>query len=292
MTPILDIISQMRKLDGSFAKGEQRVADFVLGNLERVAHMRLSEIADEANVSVATVNRFCQTVGCEGFKDFRITIAQSIAVSLQYLGGPSDATSPTDLLVTKVFGALVETLNVARSQLQEEELAASIKLLSEAKRIVFFGVGGGSSNAAQEGANRFFRLGIPSEAHSDGYLQRMLASTLKEGDVLFAISASGSPQELLDSVSAAHQYGASSISLTKAGSQLAGLTRCTIGVNLPEDQDIYKPTASRLVFMAIIDILAMGVAQTRPEIVKENLRRIRTTLLPLSVDSDPKPIGD
>lgn len=289
---IVDVISQIRKLDGTFSKGEQHVANFVLGNLERVAHMRLSEVAADADVSVATVNRFCQTVGCEGFKDFKITIAQSVAVSMQYLGGPSDLDSPTDQLVTNVFGALIDTLNIARGQLQKSPIDEAVDILTNANRIVFFGVGGGSSNAAQEGANRFFRLGIPSEAHSDGYFQRMLASTLKEGDVVFAISASGTPLEILESVATAHQYGARSVALTKTGSQLARLVTRAIEVDLPEDQDIYKPTASRLVFLAIIDVLATAVARTRPEIVKENLRRIRTTLVPLTKDTAPKPIGD
>lgn len=292
MSVIVDIILQVRKLDGTLANGEQKVSDFVLNNLHRIAHMKQNEIAAESNVSVATVNRFCQTIGCKGFKDFKIIIAQSAAVSMQYLGGPNAAHSPTDQLVLKVFGALLESLNTARSQIKKDDLEAAAKLLASAKRIVFFGVGGGSANVAQEGANRFFRLGIPSEAHCDGYFQRMLAATLKQGDVLFAISASGSPPELLESVAVAHIYGANTISLTKTDSPLAKATRVSICVDLPEDQDIYKPTASRLVVMAIIDVLATRVAQTKPEIAKENLRRIRMALIPLSGDAGPKPIGD
>lgn len=287
-----DVISQIRKLDGTFAKGEQRVADFVLGNLEKIALMRLTEVATESGVSVATVNRFCQSLGCEGFKDFKITIAQSVAVSMQYLGGPVDSDSRGDQLVTRVFGALIDSMNLARSQLREKEIAEVIDVLNNANRIVFMGVGGGSANVAQEGANRFFRLGIPSEAHADGYLQRMLASTLKEGDVLFAISASGIPRELIDSVEVARQYGATTVSLTKLDSPLLKLTHKGIGLDLPEDQDIFKPTASRLVFMAIIDVLATGVAETRPELAKENLRRIRTTLVKLTKDVGPRPVGD
>lgn len=292
MPNVVDIISQLRKLDGSFRKQEQKVADYVLGNLERVAYQRLNEIANAADVSDATVNRFCQTLGCDGFKDFRIAIAQNVAASLQYLGGPSDDRSPTDKLVTQVFSALVDTLNLARTQLDNDSLQRAMTAITNANRLAFLGVGGGSANVAREGANRFFRLGIPSEAHSDGYFLRMLASTLHEGDVVFAISSSGSPVELLDSVAIANQYGARTISLTKIGSELARRSDISIEIDLPEDQDIYKPTASRLAFMAIIDVLATGVARTRPEIVKENLRRIRTSLAPLSKDSGPKPIGD
>jgi RpiR family transcriptional regulator, carbohydrate utilization regulator len=171
-------------------------------------------------------------------------------------------------------------------------LEKATDVLANAHRIAFLGVGGGSANVAREGANRFFRLGIPSEAHSDGYLQRMISSTLQKGDVLVAISASGQPAELLDSVSIAKQYGAITISLTKTSSDLSLLTDISIQIDIPEDQDIYKPSASRLVYIAIVDILAAGAARKRPELVKENLRRIRTSLLPLSKDSGPKPIGD
>lgn len=292
MTRVIDVISQMRSLDGSLPKREQWVADFVLSNLERVAGLTQSEIAEAANVSVATVNRFCQTLGCEGFRDFNIRLAQSVAVSLQYLGGPSRTNSETDQLVTQVFGALVDSLNLARSQLDGDALERAVSVLADARRLSFIGVGGGSANVAREGANRFFRLGIPAEAHADGYFQRMLASTLSAGDVIIAISASGQPAELLDSVAIASQYGAKTIGLTKTGSPLARAADVAIEIDIPEDQDIYKPSASRLVFIAIVDVLAAGTARRRPERVKEYLRRIRTSLVSLSEDTGPKPIGD
>lgn len=292
MPKVIDIISHLRALDGTFPKREQLVADFVLTNLEEISFLSQHEIAEATNVSVATVNRFCTTIGCEGFRDFQIRLAQSVAVSLQYLGGPSGDQSESGQLVTQVFSTLVETLTLARTQLDGQLIEQATDVLANANRIAFLGVGGGSANVAREGANRFFRLGIPSEAHADGYLQRMLSSTLTEGDVLVAISSSGQPAELLDSVTIARQYGAATISLTKTGSDLAQLADISIQIDIPEDQDIYKPSASRLVYIAIVDVLAAGAARKRPERVKENLRRIRTSLLSLSKDAGPKPIGD
>ncbi|WP_085308109.1 MurR/RpiR family transcriptional regulator [Planktotalea arctica] len=292
MIKVIDLISHTRALEGTFPKREQLVADFVLANLEKISFLSQHEIADATGVSVATVNRFCTTIGCEGFRDFQIRLAQSVAVSLQYLGGPNGDQSESGQLVTQVFSTLVDTLTLARKQLDGQPIDHATDVLANARRIAFLGVGGGSANVAREGANRFFRLGIPSEAHADGYLQRMLSSTFTEGDVLVAISSSGQPAELLDSVAIAKQYGATTISLTKTGSDLANLTDISIQIDVPEDQDIYKPSASRLVFVAIVDVLAAGAARKRPERVKENLRRIRTSLLPLSKDSGPKPIGD
>lgn len=292
MAKIIDIISQLRTLDGTLPKSEQAVADFVLTNLERISFLSQQEIAEATDVSVATVNRFCTSLGCEGFRDFKIRLAQSVAVSLQYMGnGPGD-NSEAGQLVTQVFGALLDSLALARSQLEGQPIEAAIDALANAHRIAFLGVGGGSANVAREGANRFFRLGIPSEAYSDGYLQRMVTSTFAKGDVVVAISSSGQPAELLDSIAIAKQYGAITISLTRMGSELAKLTDISVQIDVPEDQDIYKPSATRLVYIAIIDVLAAGAARKRPEQVKEYLRRIRTSLLPLSMDSRPRPIGD
>ena len=292
MLEVIDLISHVRKLEGTFPKREQRVANFMLANLERISFLSQHEIAEATEVSVATVNRFCTTIGCEGFRDFQIRLAQNVAVSLQYLEGSSGDQSETGQLVTQVFSTLVDTLTLVRGQLDGEAIEQSTDKLADAHRIAFLGVGGGSANVAREGANRFFRLGIPAEAHADGYLQRMLSSTLTEGDVMVAISSSGQPTEILDSIAIAKQYGATTISLTKTGSELAMLADISIQIDIPEDQDIYKPSASRLVYIAIVDVLAAGAARKRPERVKENLRRIRTSLLPLTKDPGPKPIGD
>jgi len=290
---VLDLITELRRLDGSFARGEQRVASHVLEHLEEVVYQNQSGIANAAGVSVATVNRFCQTLGCQGFKDFRIAFAQSVAVSLQYLAAlKSEDGTTTELLTDQVFDTLQDALAVARKQLHFDAMEAVVEHLARARRIVFLGVGGGSANVAREGANRFFRLGIPAEAHADGYLQRMVAATLSVDDVLVAISSSGAPLELLDSVSIANQYGATTLALTRSGSDLARVVDVAIELSLPEDQDIYKPSASRLVSIAIIDVLAAAVARRRPDVVKENLRRIRTSLVGLVGDRVAAPVGD
>ena len=293
--PVLDVISRMHELNGALSKREQRVANYVLENLEAVAHQSQSEIARAAEVSDATVTRFCQSLGCNGFRDFRVRFAQSLAVSLQYLRASqigAEAEISDDELIDHVLGAAINLLTVARGQLRTEVLREAIDVLSGAGRIVFIGVGGNSSNLAAEGANRFFRLGIPSESHSDGYFQRMLASTLGEGDVLFAVSSSGSPGELLDSVAIAGQYRAKTVSLTRSGSPLAAATDVAIELELPEDRDIYKPTASRLAYLLALDIVATGVARANPASTREKLRRIRTSLVQIDQKTDSSPIGD
>lgn len=289
---VIDLISQLRRQDGTFSSQEQKVADQILEDLEAAVHMNLKDIASASNVSVATVNRFCQSVGCKGFKDFKIRLAQNVAVSMQYLQPPADRAPFSDDLVNYIFDELANTLSRARAQLDSDTLKACIETLSHCNRLAFLGVGGGSSNVAAEGANRFFRLGIPCQAVSDGYQQRMLVSTLGAEDVVFAISSTGWPQELLDSVAIARQYGATTIALTQRGSPLAKACDIAIAVDNREDGDIYKPSPTRFVFNAVIDVLATGVARNRPNRSRENLRRIRSSLTALHNQTGPQPVGD
>ena len=292
MSEVVDLIAKLYKLNGSFHRREQQVADVVLAQIEQVAHLTLRQIAEQAQVSDATVNRFCRSLGCKGFKDFKINWIQNVAVSLPYMADVRESGTTAGGLVNQVFSTLVETLNIAQRQLDAADIDSAIDLISHCKRLVLIGVGGGSSNVVQEGANRFFRLGLPSEASSDGYYQRMLASTLGSGDLMFAISASGKVQELIDSVNIAKQYGASTLSLTARGSALSRATDLALEVELPEDQDIFKPSATRLIYMAIVDVLATGVAHRHQEITKLNLRRIRTSLLWVHQDTGLTLIGD
>ena len=145
---------------------------------------------------------------------------------------------------------------------------------------------------AFDAANRFFRLGIPAQSQSDGYLQRMLASTLGAEDVVFAISTSGRPTEIIHSAAIARQYGAKVISLTNPDSPLAAESDLVISINMPENPDIYKPTATRHAFLATIDVIATAVARRMPDQAKEKLRRIRSSLLTLNPPTGHQPIGD
>ncbi|AJD52312.1 MULTISPECIES: MurR/RpiR family transcriptional regulator [Thalassospira] len=294
MQPTVDIISLLRRKAGTFPAREQRVADYVQDHLQDVTTIALSDLAQKVGVSEPTVIRFCRTLGCDGFRDFKIRLAQNLAVSMQYLAPEdlADDTTAADVLSNHVLGVIVDNLRLLRDQLSSTEIDKAADILANARQIAFMGVGGGSTTVAFDAANRFFRLGIPAQAQSDGYLQRMLASTFGEEDVLFAISTSGRPTELIHSAAIARQYGAKVISMTHPQSPLAAESDLVIGIDMPENPDIYKPTATRHVFLATIDIIATAVARRTPDRTLEKLRRIRSSLLTLNPPTGRQPIGD
>ncbi|TQV83369.1 MurR/RpiR family transcriptional regulator [Denitrobaculum tricleocarpae] len=290
--PPIDIILRLRNVVDSLSASEKQVAAFILDDLERATLATVSGISEAVGVSEPTVIRFCRSLGCEGFKDFKIRLARNLAVSLQYINPETTAANDRPAFSDLVFSSLVETLKVARNQLDAVAIDKAAKMIDTARQVAFYGVGGGSSIVAQDAANRFFRIGVMATAHSDGYLQRMHASTLGEGDVAVAISATGRPEELIDSLTIARQYGAATLSLTKPGSPLTRVSDVVIELDLPEHPEIFKPTATRLVFLCVIDVLATQVGYMRGEEVRETLRRIRSSLSSLHETIDPQPIGD
>ena len=290
---VADVISALHRHDGNLATQEQKVANYVKEHLEDVSAMTIAELAGHCEVSTPTVIRFCRTLGCDGFREFKLRLAQNLAVSMQYMSAdPQPVAAEGDTAIDQILGAIYATANVMRQQIDPSALAQAQAALLNTKHLLFAGIGGGSSNVSQEAANRFFRLGIPSFSTSDSYILQMRAATLKAGDVLFLISASGEADAIVGAAEIARSYGATTVCITKPGTRLAEACLIPILIDLPEDRDIHKPTASRYIHMIIVDALAMSVAQEMAHETTENLRRIRASLTAYHGRTGPQPLGD
>ncbi|MEM1287875.1 MAG: MurR/RpiR family transcriptional regulator [Pseudomonadota bacterium] len=288
-----DVISALQKHDGQFAAQEQRVADYVKENLDDISSMSIGDLAEHSAVSKPTVIRFCRSLGCEGFPDFKLRLAQNLAVSAQYMRDKAATWDPAEnLVIDHVMDAMEASVLALRKQIDVTMLHKARDAILLSHQIVFAGIGGGSSMVAQEGANRFFRLGIPSANVSDSYLLQMRAATLSEGDVFFAISASGEADAVVGAAEIAMGYGATTICLSKPQTRLAAASTIPMTMSLPEDPDIFKPTSSRYAHLIVVDALATAVAHEQAAKTKENLRRIRASLTAYHGRTGPQPLGD
>ncbi|MCY4541298.1 MAG: MurR/RpiR family transcriptional regulator [Rhodobacteraceae bacterium] len=289
----VDVISNLRSAHERLSVRELLVADFVQKNLEKISTMTIAELANSCGVSTPTVVRFCRSMGCKGYREFKMLLAQNLAVSLQYLDMKNIERPQSDSeIVDQIMGALSATLNILRKQMDATTFATAKQMLVNARSILVGGVGGGSSMLAYEAANRLFRLGIPAVSVSDSYVLQMRAATLRSRDILLLISASGEADEMLCAADIARGYNATTLAITKRDSSLADRVDCAITADLPEDPDIHKPTASRYAYLVVVDALAMAVAQSRSKETTENLRRIRASLSAYHGRTGPQPLGD
>lgn len=263
-------------------KSERKVGQFVLANPDEVIRMRIVDLANQAEVSEPTVVRFCRAVGCEGFQGFKLALAQQLASSPsigQIAVTDSDSTAQYSF---KVFDSTVDSLLKVRDNLDLEMLDRAVQALCAAKRVEFYGFGA-SAAVAFDAQHRFFRLQLATAAYSDPHLQNMSATSLSPDDVVVAFSQSGRTRALLDSIALVKTRGAKIIALAPSDSPVANAATIPITIDVKEDIQIYTPMSSRIAHLAVIDVLAIGVAQQKGPELEEHLRQLQENLNSLRV---------
>lgn len=246
----------------NMTRAEQKVARVVLASPYRILRKSIGLLAGEAGVSEPTVIRFCRAFNCKGFQDFKLQLAQDLATGAHFSETrlSIDETAPD--LITKVIDSGIASLIKVRDSLPPDAVQSAVELLAAADRIEFYGLGG-SGIVAQDAQHKFFRLGVPVVAYSDPTVHAVSASLLGPGCVIVAISQSGATQDIIASAELGLAAGAKVIAITAADSALAGLATVCLPMNSLEDEDFYAPIKSRMAHLAIIDVLAVGVALSR-----------------------------
>ena len=293
--PIPDILSQIKDNYAALRPAERRVADVVLADVVFSVDASNAVIARRAEVSEPTVTRFCRAIGCEGVRDFKLKLAQSVVVGQIYLNPeqprmPADNISP---LWNAVFGEARNALNAVERQVSQHDVIEAAEMIASAHQVAVFGLGGSSTALAQETQFRLFRYGVVVSAYSDSYIMRMTASTLKPDDLIIAISATGRTREVVEAVEVGKHYGAKTLCITAPDTDLARMCDLALTVDVPEFPDtVMKPTASRFAFLAIIDLVSVAAGYRLGKPAMETLRRIKYNVLAHRKGKELEPLGD
>jgi RpiR family carbohydrate utilization transcriptional regulator len=221
--------------------------------------------------------RFCQALGCDGFQEFKLQLAQDLGSRMRYAYQDISSDDSSGPLAEKVIDGTIASLVQLRRQLDSSMIHDAIQLLAQARRIEIYGLGG-AAIVASDAQLKFSRLGIAAVAYADAYIHNVAASLLKPGDVVVAISNSGRSKDLLYSVDLALAAGAEVLAITASGSPLAQRATLALTIDVTETSDNYSPIKARIAPMVVIDILAIGVALGYGPGVIEQLAGIRTIL--------------
>jgi RpiR family carbohydrate utilization transcriptional regulator len=262
LRPTQNVIEVVRQSLGDLRKSERKVADKVLEDPQRILNATLAETADLALVSEPTVIRFCTAIGCEGFQDFKLQLARSLALGTLPTGSVLESEDTTSELIGKIFGYTISSLDWARNHLDSRQVSQALQILSRAQSIEFFGLGA-SGIVAQDAQQKFPLFGVPCGAPTDTHQQLMTAAMMKPGDVAVVISNTGRTLAMIEVAQTARQAGAEVIAITGSRSPL--LADCDVGIIVEtlENTNIYTPALSRIAALVVIDILSSAVGLRR-----------------------------
>lgn len=261
----------------SLRKSEVKVAKYVLSDPAAVMHSSMSEVSAVVGVSEPTIVRFCRAVGCQGFQDLKLKLAQSLVAGAsfgQFAISEDDALTDYAL---KIFDTTLHTLIEVREHLDVQALDKAIAVMAKAQRVEFYGFGASGAVAA-DAQHKFFRLLLTAAAYSDPHMQAMSAVTLKPTDVAICISQSGRSKDLLTTANLVRETGAILITLCPSHTPLAELASIHLAIDVQEDTEIYTPLTSRIAHLVVIDVLAMGVAMARGPALVSHLKSVKRSL--------------
>ncbi|MEA3251682.1 MAG: MurR/RpiR family transcriptional regulator [Pseudomonadota bacterium] len=272
-----DLLDRIRARLDQLNRSERKVADVILKDPATATGLSIATLAQSASVSEPTVNRFCRNFDAKGYPDFKIKLAQSLAGGTPYVSRSVEHDDDAARYGDKIFGATIAALDDARRALDARRIERAVDYLIQAKQIHFFGLGA-SGPVAQDAQHKFFRFNLPVMVHEDVLMQRMVAAASHTGDVIVIISYTGRTRELVEIARLARENGAVVLGITAPKSPLAGECTETLEVIAPEDTDIYMPMTSRMIHLALIDVLATGVTLRRGEDFQSHLKKIKDSL--------------
>ena len=255
-----DIFSIIIRSYNNLTKSETKVADYVLRHKQQVHLQSISELAGACEVSEATISRFCHTVGCASFNEFKLATVQSSSGAEPLDLGPDlySTVLPTDSIQQKCrklcyvsTDALLQTL----SELEFDKLTEAVEILSAARSVFCFGQGN-SSIVAEDAWGRFCVVSPKFHFIANSRLQADTAALLGPDDVVLYFSFSGAVPELMEMGQILKKRGAKLILVTRfpnsPGAQFADLLLICGAHESPAQQGSIAAKISQLF---IVDVL-------------------------------------
>ena len=271
------MLAQIESSLDQLSRSERKVAAFVLSDASRVLSMSIARLAQEADVSEPTVNRFCRTFSATGFPDFKLKLAQSLASGPTLTTAMVADTDAIPEIFTKLTDKAIRSVHDLKSSIDVLTLERAVDLFCQARQVAFFGMGA-SGSVARDAQHKFFRFNAPVVAYEDGLMQRMHAAAMKTGDLAVVISHTGRTRAMVEAATFAREAGASVLAITRSETPLSRVATLTVSVDVDENTELYIPMMSRLMQLLVLDVLVTGVAQKRGTDFQPHLARIKQAL--------------
>jgi DNA-binding MurR/RpiR family transcriptional regulator len=235
---------------------ERLIAECVLADPEKIITSTIAEFKQDSGASVGSIVDFCRRLGSKGFAAFKIALARDLAQS-----GLSVGEAPHNgSLFEKVFHFHAQSLEETLQINPEATFERVAHVMEKARKIEFFSMGL-SYPVAYTACCKFLLIGFPAATQFDSHIQLITATQLKEGDVAFGISCSGTTRETVHCLEVAKAKGATTICLTNA--MKSPITACSdlcLYATPSENKYFQAPLASRVTQLAVMDALFVALA--------------------------------
>jgi len=266
------VLVRIRANYQNLSNAEREVSDFVSAHPEKVVHMSLIELARSAGVSDATALRFSRSIGFEGYNDMKMALVADLALPVDAIFEEINDKDDIPTLTKKVFKNNIQLLSDTFETLDLTTIIEAVETIKSVDHVYVFAVGT-SGALADILHSRLFRLGIKSVAITDSYLQIMQVPMLSKNDALIAISRSGAPPTLYETVKIARKNGVKTIAITCGAHSLIA-DEAEISIVGVANEIRTEVIASPVTLISLIDALYVSLVMQDKILTVDNQRKI------------------
>ena len=249
----------------SLYDAEKKAADYLIAHQEDVINMSVSELAQNCDTSQATIIRFCKKIGCGGFHQLKLKLAGEQSRQEEPAASNEINIDNMEQSLHNIMTSKVEEIKATFHNFDKKDLRQVVDAILKADLIEFAAMGN-TIPIAMDGTYKFNQLGLHAVTSPIWETQEAFARTMKEGDVFFAISASGASKRLIRMAEIVKKRGGVTVVITNQSR--APLTEiCDHVIITATREHVFYDQVSftRMAAMAVIDTLFMLLLSTKDD---------------------------
>ena len=214
------------------SKGQKAIAQFILINYERAAHLTAARIGVEADVSESTVVRFATELGFSGFPAFQKKLREDLKVkltSVERLNTSAYLTDSTNIPKSVLLSDL-DRLKTTVETMDYDAFNMAVEMIMSANRIFILGVRSSAPLASFLGFYfnlMFDNVRLVHTTSVSEMFEQILSAT--KGDVVIGISFPRYSKRTIKAMQYSKDSGASVIAITdKAENPVSKSAICSL----------------------------------------------------------------
>ncbi|MCI8297808.1 MAG: MurR/RpiR family transcriptional regulator [Lachnospiraceae bacterium] len=202
----MDFYNRIAKNTHQLSKSDNEILSYCIRNNQKLARMKVREVAEALYTSPASVIRFCKKLGFSGFAEFKASL--KVELSQDRKGEGWEDGHSTDF---------IKDVHKTLQLISEETIDQLLERIHRSRRVDFYAAGS-SRTVAAEFVKRLQIIGKPAFWYDDSSLMNISAKQSTKEDLVIAISVSGETSLVIAAANMAKSRGAFILSITDLGS--------------------------------------------------------------------------
>lgn len=245
-----------------------KIAAVLIEDPKAPLNLSITELAERAGTSAASVTRFCRMIGYSGYSPLRVGIAEDVgrgggkAAWIADIGRSFRPDDSPDEIRRALLSTHVLSLQTTAGLLDMDTAIRVAAMIVKARQLDVYGVGGSGLTALETEA-RLYRIGVNVHSWAEVHNGLTSAAILDDNCVAIGISNTGRTDETIQMLSVAREAGAHTVAITSTpDSPLARIAHDVLIAASPDGYLQPADLSARHCQLFVVDLLYLLVAQS------------------------------